>query len=127
MVRPCCRAITLRVAKRAAVADPLHVVHDRDGGVAGPQEVRSAASAPTAVGRDRGQAARSACAATWPPKTRCMRGVGLAAPVQVHLELLELEQVEQLDQRVRHGRPAQAESAAVSEVFASSVPSRAAM
>ena len=53
-------------------------------------------------------AATSACPATCPPYTRCTRLVGRPAAEDVDLDLLQVEQVEELVQRVAHAPAAAA-------------------
>ncbi len=89
-------------AERAAVAGALDVVHDRHPGVAGPQEVGvQRVHRPTGVRRPRRGDQRLAghLAAEHPLQRR----LGLPPPEEAVVERLEVEQGEQLVDRLGHG------------------------
>ena len=78
-----------------AVADAVDLVDDRHLRVAAPAGNRRAANA--AAGRSTvRQAATSAWPITWPPNTRCQLDLRAAAAEQVHLELFEVEDGQQV-------------------------------
>ena len=85
----------------AAVADAVDVVDDRDRGSPGRRKY-ACSECTWPSGRRCGPAATSAWPATWPPNTRWRSSSGLTPAEQVHLELLELEQVDEIVERRAH-------------------------